>query len=154
MLDDKIISGSNHFSITVGDIDRSVKFYKEVMEMDFENIRYNVDLAYIRKVTGYPDGILNVAFLSCPGLRLELIQYVKPKGQILDVSPNNICSSHICFATTDIFKAYERCKANDIITKNEPALIDSGPSTGAYAFYMLDPDLYNLEMFQPAIVQK
>ena len=60
-MDDKIISGSNHFSITVGDIDRSVKFYKEVMEMDFENIRYNVDLEYIRKVTGYPDGVLNVA---------------------------------------------------------------------------------------------
>lgn len=151
---DKIISGANHFSITVEDIDRSVKFYKEVMEMDFENIRYNVDLDYIRKVTGFPSGILNVAFLNCPGLRLELIQYVEPKGKIVDVSPNNTGSSHICFATTDIFKAYQRCKDNNIITKNEPALINSGPSTGAYAFYLLDPDRYNLEMFQPAIVKK
>ncbi|MBV7273443.1 VOC family protein [Clostridium thailandense] len=153
-MNEKIFSGANHFSITVGDIDKSVKFYKEVMEMEFENIRYNVDLDYIRKVTGYPDGVLNVAFLGCLGLRLELIQYVEPKGKVLDVRPHNVCSSHICFTTTDIFKAYERCKANNIKTVNKPTLIDSGPSTGAYAFYLLDPDNYNLEMFQPAKVQK
>ena len=41
----KLLTGANHFSITVGDIDRSVKFYSEVMEMDFEGIRYNVDWA-------------------------------------------------------------------------------------------------------------
>lgn len=58
ILGDKIINGANHFSITVGDIDRSVRFYKEVMEMNFENIRYNVDLNYIRKVTGFPEGII------------------------------------------------------------------------------------------------
>jgi catechol 2,3-dioxygenase-like lactoylglutathione lyase family enzyme len=149
-MDDKIISGCNHFSITVGDIDRSVKFYTEIMEMTFENIRYNVDLAYIRKVTGYPEGVLNVAFVSCPGLRLELIQYVEPKGVVLDVSPHNVCSSHICFATTDIQKAYQRCLDNNIPTRNEPAYIDNGPSTGAYAFYLNDPDHYNIELFQPA----
>jgi len=146
----KLLTGANHFSITVGDIDRSVKFYSEVMEMDFEGIRYNVDLDYIRKVTGYPDGILNVAFLNCSGLRLELIQYVAPKGQVLDVSPHNVCSSHICFGTTDAAGMYERLKSKGITPKNPPTLIDSGPSKGAYAFYMHDPDNYNLEVYQPA----
>lgn len=148
-----IVVGANHFSITVGDIDRSVKFYRDMMEMEFENIRYNVNLEYIRKITGYSEGVLNVAFLTTKNLRLELIQYVEPKGKILDVSPHNICSSHICFETNDIFKAYERCEKHGVITKNKPILIDSGPSTGAYAFYMLDPDNYNLELFQPAKVK-
>src|SRR5664279_280229 len=102
-METKLITGANHFSITVGNIDRSVKFYTEVMEMEFEGIRYNVDLGYIRKVTGYPDGVLNVAFLNCPGLRLELIQYVAPKGQVLDVSPHNAVSyTHLTLPTKRI----------------------------------------------------
>jgi extradiol dioxygenase family protein len=111
-------------------------------------------LDYIRKVTGYPDGVLNVAFMNCPGLRLELIQYVQPKGQVLDVSPHNVCSSHICFGTSDAAAMYERLVAKGITTRNPPTLIDSGPSTGAYAFYMHDPDNYNLEVFQPAGAHK
>ncbi|MGC9157725.1 MAG: VOC family protein [Terracidiphilus sp.] len=149
----KLITGANHFSITVGDIDRSVRFYREVMEMEFEGIRYNVSLDYIRRITGYPDGVLNVAFLNCRGLRLELIQYVAPRGQNLDVSPHNICSSHICFATTDAQAMYERLTDKGIATRNPPTLIDSGPSTGAYAFYLSDPDCYNLEIYQPPSVQ-
>ena len=150
----KLITGVNHFSITVADIDRSVEFYRDVMEMDFEGIRYNVDLKYVRRITGYPDGVLNIAFLNCPGLRLELIQYVEPKGQVLDVSPHNICSSHICFGTTDALAMYARLKAKGIATRNSPTLIDSGPSTGAYAFYLMDPDNYNVEVFQPAGVRE
>jgi catechol 2,3-dioxygenase-like lactoylglutathione lyase family enzyme len=153
IMDSPLFTGVNHFSVTVSDIDRSVKFYTEVMGMELGNIRYNVDLDYIRKVTGYPDGVLHVAFATCPGLRLELIQYVRPKGKVLDVSPHNICSSHICFATADAYKAYEFCKEKGIIVKNPPALIDSGPSSGAIAFYLLDPDRYNLEIYQPAGVK-
>jgi catechol 2,3-dioxygenase-like lactoylglutathione lyase family enzyme len=153
-METKLFTGANHFSITVSDIDRSVKFYTEVMGMELDNIRYKVDLEYIRKVTGYPDGVLNVAFVSCPGLRLELIEYVQPKGKVLDVSPHNTCSSHICFATTDAYKAYELCQKKGVETKNPPTLIDSGPSSGAVAFYLLDPDRYNLEIYQPSEAKK
>ncbi|MDR1514178.1 MAG: VOC family protein [Synergistaceae bacterium] len=153
-MDSTLFTGVNHISVTVSNIDRSVKFYTEIMGMTLDNIRYGVDLEYIRKVTGYPDGILHVAFMTCPGIRLELIQYVQPKGQALDVSPHNTCSSHICFSTTDAHKAYELCQGKGIMTKNPPTLIDSGPSTGAVAFYLLDPDRYNLEIYQPASVKK
>ncbi|MDR1079140.1 MAG: VOC family protein [Propionibacteriaceae bacterium] len=148
---EKLFTGMNHVGLTVSDIDQSVAFYTEIMGMELDNIRYDVDLEYIRTITGYPDGILHVAFVVSPGLRLELIQYVQPKGDPHDGRPHNPRSSHLCFATSDAMKGYALCLEKGIPVINPPVLIDSGPSTGAIAFYLHDPDGYNLEIYQPAV---
>jgi catechol 2,3-dioxygenase-like lactoylglutathione lyase family enzyme len=150
MDDAPLFTALNHVGLSVADIDRSVKFYTEFMGMTFDNIRYNVTAEYIRQVTGYPDGDMHVAFVTLPSLRLEIIQYVVPKGEPVKMAPHRPGQSHLCFATTDALKAYQMCLDQGITCINPPAYIDQGPSTGAIAFYLQDPDGYNLEIYQPA----
>ncbi len=52
----------------------------------------------------------------------------------------------------EYFMAYERCKIVKQLKMNY--LNRCGPCTGAYAFYMLDPDNYDVELFQLAKVLK
>lgn len=139
----------NHVSFTVKDIDRSIAFYCDLLGFTLEGIRYHVDTQYIQNIIGYPCAILHVGFVRCPGLRLEMIQYIRPQGVDLDKSTCNVGSAHICFNVNDIFAIYRELQDRDVIFRSEPVHIDSGPHKGAHAVYMLDPDGYTLELIQP-----
>ena len=55
-----------HFSFTVADIERSVKFYRDVLGMELVHEQEQSN-AYTRKFVGYPDAHLKVAQLKING---------------------------------------------------------------------------------------
>ena len=143
------IIGVDHVSYTVSDLDRSLEFY--VGLLGYEIIwRREITDPYFGRIVGFPDCIVKGAQLRIPRSqhRLELFQYVKPKGVRVDVPPNNTCSSHVCLRVEKLVSAYEEMKARGVQFLSPPVLIDAGPSTGGYALYMLDPDGIIIELFQ------
>ena len=125
-----MITNLNHFSMTVSNIKDSIKFYQDIFDFKLEGIRYNISEDYLRKVIGYDNGILHIAFLKCPGGRIELIEYVEPKGEILDINTNNIGSSHLCFEVSDLLNMYENLLRKNAIFQSEPVLIGSSEGSG------------------------
>lgn len=145
-----------HTSFTVGDIDRSIAFYRDVLGMEL--VHYQVQAnEYTSKLVGFPEAHLKVAMLGMKNAfvgpsnhHLELVEYVNPRGEKTDVTTNRPGSPHLAFVTDDIFGDFYRLKRAGVHFKAEqPVAIVAGINQGGYTIYFLDPDDITLEMLQP-----
>jgi len=141
-----MITGHNHTSFTVSDLDRSVDFYTNILGFKLER-RFETKGPAISQIIGLPDAHLLVAFVSLGDFRLELIQYVSPEGVKLDTSTNNVGSAHIAFWADDIEKTYEELKAEGVRFKGVP--IRSRPDRPKVVYFW-DPDDNTLEIVDPS----
>jgi catechol 2,3-dioxygenase-like lactoylglutathione lyase family enzyme len=140
-----LILSVHHISFTVGDIDRSIKFYKN-LGFKVDSDRRGLAENYLRNITGYSDAIMNVTFLSGYNMLLELIEYVQPSGVNLDKSNYNIGSAHICFEVDNVKHEYDRLTLEGVVFRSLPVEIDTGINAGRVAVYFYDPDGYTLEL--------
>lgn len=143
----------HHTGITVSDIERSIAFYRDVMEMELLS-RQETDGGYVADIVGYPGAKTLKAYLRVPGDEhhvLELFQYLDPVGEPLDAQSKNPGAAHVCLVVDDLHeyvsmlegKGYDRFVSR-------PIHVDAGPSRGGWALYMLDPDGIRVELLQPA----
>jgi len=139
------IRSIHHVSFTVGDMDRSLAFYRG-LGFEVASDRRNLEAAYLRDITGYPDVLMHVAFLAGYNVLLELIQYVRPSGANLDKANHNIGSAHLCFEVDDIHAAYGILSQDGVRFRSPPVEIHQGPNAGRGAVYFEDPDGYTLEL--------
>lgn len=139
------IQGIHHVSLCVSDVDRSIAFYQRLGFVT-DSDRRGLDSKYLREITGYPDALMDVAFLSGYQVLLELIHYVAPQGVDLDKSNFNVGSAHLCFETTDLQAAYEALCNDGVAFRSPPVIIREGPNAGRGAAYFLDPDGYTVEI--------
>lgn len=146
------ITGADHTSFTVSNLERSLAFYHDLLGFEILHLRPQITNKYFRDIVGFPDGIIKGAFLAIPGTehRLELFEYVHPRGSALDVRNNNPGSTHIALNVDDLVPLYETLKAKGVQFRSPPIYLDEGPNTGGWAVYMLDPDGITIELFQPA----
>ena len=144
------ISGINHVGFTVTDLDRSLKFYTEVLEctVAFQQEKKG---GYLGAIVGYPDADVRMAQVQPPGNtpRIELFEYRAPKTASRDLEPRNVGNAHICFVVDDLHKMYERLVEHNVITFSEPIEIDTGVNAGGFGLYARDPDGITIELFQP-----
>ncbi len=105
---------------------------------------------------GYPDAHLRVAMFKTPASTcspsshvLELVAYVAPEGQKIDLSTCNVGSAHMAFVVDDIFSTYEDWRKQGVRFKSDPVAIEAGVNQGGYTVYFLDPDGITLEIIQP-----
>ena len=94
---------------------------------------------------------LRMAHLTLGDFRLELVEYVEPKGLRPDLPTYNVGVAHIAFNTDDIGATYEVLKAKGVVFKGEPTR--AAPDR-PLACYFWDPDGITLELNQmaPAMV--
>ena len=142
----------HHIGMTVSDIDRSVRFYRDVLGMTLIR-RRQVSADYVAQQTGYEGVELSVAsFKISPDSKqsLEIVQYMNHVGEPSDQATNRPGNSHLCVLVRDFYACYEDLKANDVRFKSEPVTITSGPNKGGMVVYLYDPDGHTIELFQPA----
>jgi catechol 2,3-dioxygenase-like lactoylglutathione lyase family enzyme len=144
------ISGADHTSFTVSDLDRSLEFYAGLLGCELVGQR-EIRNQYFRDIVGFADSVVRAAWLRIPGSdhQLELFEYVKPRGVAADTRTNNPGSAHIAFFVEDLQAAYDELRAKCVRFRSPPVYIDAGAGQGGYALYMLDPDGITIELYQP-----
>lgn len=127
----------NHITILVSDIQKSKKFYKDILNLDctFEE---QIQGEQFSKITGYKNLKLKFAVLKIPNtdVILELAQFMNPEQKI------NNDFRHIAFEVDDVDKIFKRVKQNNCQTISPPLTIkDKNPKlNGKRFFYFNDPD--------------
>ncbi len=141
---------ANHVGFTVSDLDRSVAFYRDLLGFIVAYQRGEVLAEYMPRLVGVPGARLKIAGLDLPGLHLDLLEYLEPKGASAAGPTFDVGNGHIGFTVDDIWAAYERLRAAGVRFKSEPTAITQGPNKGGWAVYFVDPDGITLEFIQRA----
>jgi len=148
-----MILAQAHISFTVSDIERSKRFYGDLLGLPlaYEMVHNH---PYTATQVGYPD-----AHLLAAGFRLgrrddetaailELLEYVHPKGRPVDMATANPGIGHLAFYVDDIWQEYERLYAAGITFRSEPVRVEAGVNIGVCTVYLRDPDDVTLELVQ------
>jgi len=136
----------NHMSFTVGDIERSVPFYRDLLGLSLVSLASR-DRAFSERVTGIPGAELRIAYLQAPNAAVELIQYLSPAGLKLDTRTCNIGSAHVCFVVDDFDLLVGRLRNASVHFAGQPTTVPAGPNLGRQVLYFEDPDGNTIEIF-------
>ncbi len=153
-----MIQGIWHVSFTVSNLPAALKWYTEVLGMEY--IRGQVqENEYTGRLVGFPNVKLHVAQLRVPGMPLpplanhhvELIEYERPRGvSNLDLATCNTGVGHWAFLVDDIHAEFNRMKALGVHFKADaPVAIEHGVNKGGWGIYFTDPDGITFELIQP-----
>jgi catechol 2,3-dioxygenase-like lactoylglutathione lyase family enzyme len=146
-----MLRGVHHAGVTVSNLDRALAFYRDVLGLEvFFTAERGDDT--IGEIVGYPGAKIKLAFCGVPGdsARIELLEYLEPRGDGADGETFRPASGHVCFVVDDIEALYRRIvDASFTPRSTAPVTIAEGPNAGARAFYVRDPDGYTVELFQP-----
>lgn len=138
----------HHIGWTVADIERSMVFYEQIMGFPCRT-RQRVCGAYLADITGYPDVIMEQAFLELPGgTILELLQYIQPQAPSRSAETYIPGAGHTCLEVEDIWASYRRLQAMNVQFRSPPVTITAGRNKGGFGVYLRDPDGITWELFQ------
>ena len=150
-----MIQGFWHVSFSVSNLEQSVKWYTEVLGLEYVRGQIQAN-AYTAKLVAFPNVHLKVAQLRVPGLpvprsmhHIEIIEYVNPRGEDIPLDTNRTGVGHWAFQVDNLQAEYARLKALGVQFKSEPNYIAEGVNKGGYAVYFTDPDGITLELIQP-----
>ena len=151
-----MLSGTHHVGFTVPDLDRSVAFYSALFETE-PFVRRIFDQPYTAEQIGYPGVRLDVALFQIPNstVLLELIQYLEPVGEMVDIETKNPGTAHLCLSSSDVAADFERFVSLGATPRSEgPVTITSGPNQGKRVGYFRDPDGITIEILEPLPAQQ
>jgi catechol 2,3-dioxygenase-like lactoylglutathione lyase family enzyme len=133
----------DHISFTVGDLDRSIAFYRRFGLEPFKG--YVSAGPEVDEGADTPNADMNIVWLRHPGERvmLELIRYVHHPAQRA-AHNSKVGAAHLCFAIDDVFGAYARLSADGIQFLSPP----HEDEFGVRWVYLRDPDGNAVELIQ------
>jgi catechol 2,3-dioxygenase-like lactoylglutathione lyase family enzyme len=148
-----MIRAIDHINIVVADLERSVRFYTEVLGFK-KTHDVHMEGGWIDAIVGLRGVKGLVAFVEPPGggMRLELLQYVAPPGVVLPENsrPNTHGLRHFAFRVDDIAGMTARLRAAGVTLFSDPVLVPAGVVKFAAGdkklLYFLDPDGVILEL--------
>jgi len=136
--------------ITVNEMNRSVKFYSEVL--GFKKVSdvelYGKEYEQLQGIFGLH---IRVVRMQLGDEFIELTDYLTSGGRSIpeDAKSNDLIFQHIAIVVSDMTKAYQRLKKLNIeyVSTFPQTLPKSIPGAeGIKAFYFHDPDNHNLEL--------
>jgi catechol 2,3-dioxygenase-like lactoylglutathione lyase family enzyme len=143
--------GLHHTSYTVSNLERSLRFYVDLLGCELVWQR-QIREEYFGAIVGFPDGVVKAAHLRIPGSDhvLELFEYISPQGVVAELGTNRLGSSHLCFLVHDLPAFYQELQDKGAQFRSAPVEIDAGVNRGACCVYLLDPDGIAIELLQRA----
>jgi lactoylglutathione lyase len=145
------VTGIVHHGITVADVNRSLRLYRDLLGLELMIDRTTSD-EYLGDIHGMPFSEVRMAFLTAPGTSdtIEIVQYSGVSSVTAALSPWDPGAGHICLEVGDI-AAVDRAIRNAGFTPLSavPIEISSGPNRGAKVVKFHDDDGYWVELWQP-----
>lgn len=144
------ISGTNHTSFTVSDLDRAVGFYRDLLGFELTS-RAGRDPDVIAHVTGVAGAEVDIAYLSGHGHTVELIEYKAPDDRkLVDCRPCDTGFAHLAFDVKGL-QSLVAAAAKYGFRPLGPPLTNrtGGPNQGMTVVYMRDGDGVTIELIEP-----
>jgi len=145
------IVGAWHTGFQVADLERSLRFYRDLLGLE-EIWRRVVREDYIGTLVGYPGLELHQVLLRIPGTDhcLELLDYRNVERTPVDPRTANPGTAHICLIVEDLPGLYERLLEEGVEFMSPPISPTTGPNQGLLVAYMCDWDGIRIELLQLA----
>lgn len=145
-----MITNLNHASFTVSNLDKSIAFYRDILGLKLLDISTR-EVDFSQKVTGIKGANLKIAYLETRNCKVELIEYLCPKGQKIDTLTCNVGSAHICFNVDNFNQFVATLKKNNVKFAGEICEIPIGPNKGRSVLYFEDNDSNTIEIISNEI---
>src|SRR4051794_12985863 len=142
------VRGIDHVSFTVGDLDRAIAFYRDLLGLRVLD-RGRLEPALIERMTGIPDAVVDYADVEAGSRVLELLEYRSPRVRR---SGGRIGGVHVGLAVDDARAVHGRLVAAGSEPLSDPVLLpdDGSDWSGSLVFYVRDPDGTMLEIVERA----
>jgi catechol 2,3-dioxygenase-like lactoylglutathione lyase family enzyme len=141
------MSGIDHAGLTVGDLDRSIRFYSAVLGCIVQE-RGVIGGAEVETLTGVPGAVIHTADLKLPsGDMLELLQYVVPDRKVLVQRRFDAGHTHVAFTVGDVDATRIRALSAGALDCSLPVTLQEPGSSwdGVRVCYAVDPDGRTIE---------
>jgi catechol 2,3-dioxygenase-like lactoylglutathione lyase family enzyme len=137
----------HHTGLTVADLERSLRFWRDAMGME---VVFQQEKAggYLEAIVGEPGAHVLMTHLAFDGEgpRIELFQYLAPSGGQHLSRPADVGFAHICVACDDLDERLERLVAAGGRPFSKPVEVDTGVNKGGRSLYLRDPDGHVVEL--------
>ena len=146
------MKGLHHVGITVKDLDASIRFYHDLLGLEFSNEPSPwFDAPDLGPAVGVPGAALRQVSLRLGETTLELLEYKSPPSETTGpLSSNSFGASHVAFLVDDIHEAKAELEAKGIEFYSDVNVVDDGVLAGWRWVYFQDPDGYPLELVEVA----
>jgi catechol 2,3-dioxygenase-like lactoylglutathione lyase family enzyme len=138
--------------MTVSDLDRALGFWRDALGMETV-VDQESRGGYFEAIVGEHDVVVRTHHLAfgAQGARVELFEFVSPRGGSHRSRPADVGFAHVCVAVDDgLDELVARLLgAGGTTATPEPVVIDRGANAGGRALYVRDPDGHVLELFEP-----
>jgi catechol 2,3-dioxygenase-like lactoylglutathione lyase family enzyme len=149
-----LLISHSHTSFTVSDLDRSVRFYTEVLGMK-PGMRWERTGPGIESIVGVRGARMKMATVMLGDFTLELIQYVGGGAAPINPKINQPGTAHIGFMVDDVDGFAAALRQNGVRFYGTPASVPPAgspegtkPPPGVRGVYFADPDGITLEIAQ------
>ena len=142
----------HHVGITVKDLDASIRFYHDVLGLEFSNEPSPwFDGPELGPAVGVPGAALRQVSLLLGDTTLELLEYKSPPSQTEGpLMSQSLGASHVAFVVDDVAAKKAELEAQGIEFYSDVNLVDEGVLAGWRWVYFEDPDGYPLELVEVA----
>ena len=146
------MKGLHHVGITVADLDASIRFYHDVLGLEFANEPSPwFDGEELSRGVGVPGAALRQVSLLVGDTTLELLEYRSPPSETeRPLGSNSRGASHVAVLVEDIEATKAELEAKGIEFYSPVNVVDEGVLAGWRWVYFEDPDGYPLELVQVA----
>ena len=140
-----------HVGLHVSDIERSIRYNRDVIGLDEVERRFRDD-EYLGTLTGYPGLRMDTCLLvdAASTIMIELLQVLSTPGTPREPGTADPGTAHVCFVVDDVDAIYRRAIEAGHAAVNEPLTPTAGRWNGGRSVYLLDPDRIRVEIVRPA----
>lgn len=139
----------DHVGFTVFELDRSLAFYRDLLEMKvlWERV---YEEGYVQTLVGYPTLRLRCAYLQIPGsaVSMELLEYQNVPREQFELRRADPGNAHLAIAVDDLDGLCRRLKLAGVKFVSEPVVSTAGYYRGTKTVYVCDPDGISVQLLE------
>jgi catechol 2,3-dioxygenase-like lactoylglutathione lyase family enzyme len=146
------VVGVHHTSRSVGDMERSLRFYRDLLGLE---VLVDTEMAgeMLEREVALEGARVRLVGLGTGGeTMLELLQYhePRPRGDGDELRPCDVGAYHFALTVDDIHAFYDKLLEADVEFTCPPQEVDAGYFAGHRTVYCYDPDRLIVELWQVA----